>query len=76
MTTKKTITKAVHTKAFETASVQITEPVIYQVRNVGQQFAVYLNGNACDKFGKPGNAFLYRNEKLAFEALAYFNECK
>ena len=43
MTTKKTITKAVNTKAFETASVKIVEPVIYQVRQSDQQFAVYLN---------------------------------
>ena len=76
MTTKKTITKAVNTKAFETASVKIVEPVIYQVRKSDQQFAVYLNGSVCDKFGKPGNTFYYRNEKLAFEALAYFQQCK
>ena len=76
MKTKKTITKAVNTKAFETASVKIVEPVIYQVRKSDQQFAVYLNGSVCDKFGKPGNAFYYRNEKLAFEALAYFQQCK
>ena len=62
MTTKKTITKAVNTKAFETASVKIVEPVIYQVRKSDQQFAVYLNGIVCDKFGKPGDAFYYRNE--------------
>lgn len=77
---KKTITKAVNTKAFETASVKITMPVIYQVRASGQNFAIYLNGTICDKHGKQAetvdDAFYYRNEKLASEALAYFEQCK
>jgi hypothetical protein len=80
MTTKKTITKAVNTKAFETASVEINAPAIYQVRPSGQQFVIYLNGSICNKHGKKaetvGDAFYYRNEKLAFEALVFFQGCK
>jgi hypothetical protein len=80
MTTKKTITKAVNTKAFETASVEINAPAIYQVRPSGQQFVIYLNGKICNKYGKhaenESDALYYRNEKLAFEALVYFQGCK
>ena len=77
---KKTITKSVHTKAFETATIKIEAPSIYTVQQVGQRFVVCIDGQPCDKHGRlacnVAEAFYYRNEKLAFEALAYFQQCK
>jgi hypothetical protein len=77
---KKTITKSVHTKAFETATIKIEAPSIYTVQQVGQRFVVCIDGQPCDKHGRlaanVAEAFYYRNEKLAFECLAYFRRCK
>lgn len=77
---KKQINKAVNTKAFETASVEHTAPVIYQVRPMGTGFAIYLNGDMCDKMGKAaktvGEAHNYRNLHLATEAMTYFLRAK
>jgi hypothetical protein len=77
---KKTITKSVHTKAFETATIKIEAPSIYTVQQVGQRFVVCINGVPCNKQGQQaediGQVFTYRNEKLAFECLAFFRRCK
>ena len=77
---KKTITKSVHTKAFETATIKIEAPAIYTVQQVGQRFVVCIDGQPCDKHGRlaanVAEAFYYRNEKLAFECLAIFRRCK
>lgn len=77
---KKTITKSVHTKAFETAIIKIETPSIYTVQQVGQRFVVCIDGQPCDKHGRlaanVAEAFYYRNEKLAFECLAIFRKCK
>lgn len=78
---KKVITKAVHTKAFETSTIKIEAPTIYQVKQVGPvSYAVFVNGEMCSKLGYPAHnvadAFFYRNEKLAFEALALFRSAE
>jgi hypothetical protein len=78
---KKVITKAVPTKAFETATVKIEAPKIYQVKQVAPvSYAVLVNGELCTKLGYPAqnvsDAFYYRNEKLAFEALALFQSAE
>ena len=77
---KKTITKSVHTKAFETATIKIEASSIYTVQQVGQRFVVCIDGQPCDKHGRlatnVAEAFYYRNEKLAFECLAIFRQCK
>lgn len=78
---KKVITKAVHTKAFETANIKMESANVYTIhQNNPTSFVVCIDGTPCEKHGKPAtnvsDVFTYRNEKLAFEALAYFNECK
>jgi len=77
---KKVITKAVHTKAFETTTVKMQAEPIYTVQQVGQRFVVCIDGQPCDKHGRlatnVAEAFYYRNEKLAFECLAIFRKCK
>jgi hypothetical protein len=77
---KKVITKAVSTKAFETTTVKMQAEQVYTVQPLGQQFVVCINGVPCNKQGQQaediGQVFTYRNEKLAFECLAYFRRCK
>lgn len=77
---KKVITKAVHTKAFETTTVKMQAEQIYTVQPLGQRFVVCIDGVPCNKQGQQaediGQVFTYRNEKLAFESLAYFRRCK
>lgn len=76
---KKNATKAVSTKAFETQHIEIEPVKVYQVRPLQNGFAIYMNGEACDKHGyiakTEQSVFIYRNEKLAFECLAIF-KCK
>lgn len=78
---KKVITKAVHTKAFETTTIKMETASIYTVQQNGPtSYIVCVDGTPCNKQGKPaenvGEVFTYRNEKLAFESLAYFRKCK
>lgn len=77
---KKVITKAVHTKAFETTTVKMQAEPIYTVQPMGQRFVVCIDCVPCNKQGQQaediGQVFTYRNEKLAFESLAYFRRCK
>lgn len=77
---KKVITKAVNTKAFETTTVKMQAEQIYTVQSLGQRFVVCIDGVPCNKQGQQaediGQVFTYRNEKLAFESLAYFRRCK
>lgn len=77
---EKKIKKAVSTKAFETAHVELQQTAGYEIAKAGQVFIITLGGIPCDKFGQAGNkigeVFTYRNEKLATEALAYFDKCK
>lgn len=76
---KKTITKAVSTKAFETATIKMEAPAFYTICAMGQAYAIERNGTPCDKKGNEaatvGEVFLYRNAQLAKEAADYFNRC-
>ncbi len=80
MTTKKPTIKAVSTKAFETTTAKMPAEQVYTVQPFGQQFVVCINGTPCNKQGQQaenvGQVFSYRNEKLAFDSLAYFQRCK
>ena len=77
---KKVITKAVSTKAFETTTVKMQAEQVYTVQPLGQRFVVCINGVPCNKVGQQaediGQVFTYRNEKLAFDCLDYFRRCK
>lgn len=78
--TTKEVTKAVSTKAFETTTVKMKSKPIYTVKPMGQKFVVCIDGIPTTKQGQQaenvGEVFTYRNEKLAFESLAYFRKCK
>jgi hypothetical protein len=77
---KKTITKSVHTKAFETATIKMEAPAFYTICAVGQSYTVERNGAPCDKQGKEAETinevFFYRNAQIAQEVADYFNKCK
>lgn len=77
---KKIVSKAVNTKAFETAIVKMETEKIYTVQSVNQRFVICVDGTPTNKHGEPADnvadVFTYRNEKLAFESLAIFKACK
>ena len=79
---KKTVNKAVNKAAFETAHVEIEENKSefkgrqYRVEKYEQGFIITMDHGsgfrACGKFGLWDEPFVYRNLKLAQEALAIF----
>jgi acetylornithine/succinyldiaminopimelate/putrescine aminotransferase len=77
---KKIITKAVSTKAFETTTVKMQAEQVYTVQPLGQRFVVCIDGMPCNKQGEQAEdiaqVFTYRNEQIAFESLVYFRRCK
>ena len=72
---KKSISKAVHTKAFETSHVEY-EGREYRITPQGQGYIIIMDQGSgfrpCGTFGLWDEAFVYRNLKLAQESLAIF----
>jgi len=72
---KKTVSKAVHKAAFETAHVEYKGRQ-YRIEPQGQAFIITMDHGSgfrpCGKFGLWDEAFVYRNLQLAQEALAIF----
>lgn len=72
---KKSISKAVHTKAFETSHVEY-QGREYRIIPQGQGYIIVMDQGSgfrpCGKFGLWDEAFVYRNLKLAQESLTIF----
>jgi hypothetical protein len=77
---KKTVNKATHKAAFETAHIEY-EGREYRIIPKGQGYIIIMDQGSgfreCGKFGLWDEAFVYRNLKLAQESLAIFeSQCK
>jgi len=77
---KKTVNKATHKAAFETAHVEY-QGREYRIEQRGHKFVITMDQGSgfreCGKFGLWDEAFVYRNLKLAEEAKAIFeSQCK